>query len=124
METVMKRLLIAIAGLSAPVLAAAPPPDGPSPAAREVRIPFVQFGAIRSFRTAGEDVIYLQDRRRNWYRAELNGPCIGIERALRIGVDSRYSATLDSSSTLIVDGERCPIQSLVASAEPPRRPRN
>ena len=41
------------------------------------------------------------------------------QRALRIGVDTRFGATLDNSSSLIVDGERCPILSLVRSAEPP-----
>jgi hypothetical protein len=116
----MRHAMLILAGLTAAPALADKPPIRPE----EVRIPFVQFGAIRTFRTAGEDVIYLQDRRRNWYRAELNGPCPGIERALRIGVDSRYSATLDNSSTLLVDGQRCPIQSLVRSAEPPRRPRN
>ena len=99
-------------------------PDSPPQRPEEARIPFVSFGSIRTFRTAGEDVIYLQDTRRNWYRAELSGPCPGIERALRIGVDSRFSSTLDNSSTLLVDGQRCPIHSLVRSEKPPRRPRN
>lgn len=99
-------------------------PDSPLQRPEEARIPFVSFGSIRTFRTAGEDVIYLQDTRRNWYRAELSGPCPGIERALRIGVDSRFGSTVDSGSTLLVDGQRCPIHSLVRSEKPPRRPRN
>ncbi len=113
-------LTLALAA-GAPALAQ---PDSPRQRPAEARIPFVSFGSIRTFRTAGEDVIYLQDTRRNWYRAELTGPCPGIERALRIGVDSRFSSTLDNSSTLIVDGQRCPIHSLVRSEKPPRRPRN
>jgi len=114
-------LLILALAAAAPAMAA---PEAPRPRPQEARIPFVGFGSIRTFRTAGEDVIYLQDTRRNWYRAELTGPCPGIERALRIGVDSRPGSTLDSGSTLIVDGQRCPIHSLVRSEKPPRRPRN
>jgi len=115
----MKPAILIFALLGSGALAADPPARAP-----EARIPFANFGSIRTFRTAGEDVIYLQDTRRQWYRAELGGPCPGIERALRIGVDSRYSSTVDNSTTLIVDGQRCPIHSLVRSAAPPRRPRN
>lgn len=105
---------------TAPALAFAAPP----PAGREVRIPFVQFGAIRGFRADGDDVVYLQGRRRIWYRAQLNGPCINLPHALRIGLDQRYSSTLDNSSSLIVEGERCRIVSLVQADPPPRRRRN
>jgi hypothetical protein len=92
------------------------------PAEREVRIPFVQFGAIRGFHADGDRVVYLQGRRRIWYRAELNGPCINLPHALRIGLDQRFSSTLDNSSSLLVEGERCRIVSLV-QADPPRRRR-
>jgi hypothetical protein len=109
-------LLAVVATAPAPVLGAQPPAD------REVRIPFVQFGAIRGFRSDGDDVVYLQGRRRIWYRAQLNGPCINLPHALRIGLDQRYSSTLDNSSSLIVEGERCRIVSLV-QGDPPRRRR-
>jgi Family of unknown function (DUF6491) len=118
------RLVLPILALAAAAMPADAAPDAPAPRAEEARIPFVGFGSIRSFRTAGDDVLYLQDMRRRWYRAELSGPCHGIEAALRIGVDTRFSSTLDNSGTLIVDGRRCPIHSLVPSEEPPRRPRN
>ncbi|HVQ09854.1 MAG TPA: DUF6491 family protein [Allosphingosinicella sp.] len=117
----MKRLILPLLALAAtapvPVLAVQPP------AGREVRIPFVQFGAIRGFRADGDDVVYLQGRRRAWYRAQLNGPCINLPHALRIGLDQRYSSTLDNSSSLIVEGERCRIVSLVQADPPPRRRR-
>lgn len=103
---------------------AASPAAGRSPAEAEVRIPFVQFGAIRTFRTEGDDIVYLEDRRRNWYRATLNGPCLALPMAVRLGVDRRYGSTLDNTSTLVVDGERCRIHSLVRiAAAPPRRRR-
>jgi len=113
------RLLPLIALAAAPAVQAGPPSAGP----REVRIPFVAFGAIRSFRNVGDDVVYLQGRRRTWYRATLNGPCTNLPHALRIGLDTRYSSTLDNSSSLLVEGESCRIVSLVQADPPPRRRR-
>ena len=121
----MKELLLPVAALLAaivPTLADA----APEPAqAEQVRIPFASFGTIRSFRPVGDNVVYLQGTHRRWYRAELNGPCINLNSALRIGFDTRYSGnTLDNSSTLIVGGERCRITSLTrADGPPPRRSR-
>jgi hypothetical protein len=117
----MRRLLLPLLALAAAAPAALAQP--PAPADREVRIPFVQFGAIRNFRNVGDDVVYFQGRRRMWYRATLNGPCINLPRALRIGLDTRYGDTLDNTSSLIVEGESCRIVSLVRGDPPPRRRR-
>jgi len=116
----MKHFILPILALGAAI--STPALAGPPSAEREVRIPFVQFGAIRGFHADGDRVVYLQGRRRIWYRAELNGPCINLPHALRIGLDQRYSSTLDNSSSLLVEGERCRIVSLV-QADPPRRRR-
>lgn len=110
----MPALLIAAA------LAFAAGPASPQP--EEARIPFVGFRSIHTFHPVGDDVIYLRDTRRNWYRATLAGPCFNLNTALRIAVDTRYSGdTLDNTSSFIVDGQRCPIHSLVRSDPPPRR---
>jgi hypothetical protein len=116
MKQLVLPLLALAAAMSTPALAQ-PRSD------REVRIPFVQFGAIRGFRPVGDDVVYLQGNRRIWYRAQLNGPCFNLQSALRIGLDQRYSSTLDNSSSIIVEGERCRIVSLVQADPPPRRRR-
>jgi Family of unknown function (DUF6491) len=95
------------------------------PQPEEARIPFLGFRSIHTFHPVGNDVVYLQDVGRHWYRATLTGPCINLQRALRIGVDTRFTGdTLDNSSTFIVDGERCPIHSLVRSDPPPPRRRH
>jgi len=110
----MSALLIAAA-----LAAAAGPAPPPAP---EARIPFLSFRSIRTFHPVGDDVIYLQDTRRNWYRATLAGPCFNLATAIRIAVDTRYSGdTLDNSSSFLVDGQRCPIHSLVRSDPPPDR---
>jgi len=122
----MKQLTILIAGALAAssAFAADPPARPPAAPEREARIPFVGFNSIRTFRPVSDEIVYVQDQRRNWYRATLVGPCFNIQSALRLGVDTRYGSTLDNSSSFIVDGQSCRIHSLVRSeAPPPRRGR-
>src|SRR3569623_183524 len=65
---------------------------------------------------------YLQDRQRRWYYASVVGPCTSLPFATRIGVDTRFAGdTLDSTGTLLVDGDRCRIDRLVTSGPPPQR---
>jgi len=96
-------------------------PTAGVPPVEEARIPFASFRSIRTFHPVGEDVVYLQDQQRSWYRADLTGPCFNIGTAVRIGLDTRPGDTIDNTSSFIVDGERCPIHSLVRSG-PPSRP--
>ena len=107
----------------AAVLAAAAAP-APQPAPRETQIPFVNHRGIRNFEAVGDEVVYLQDARRDWYRAELAGPCLGIRSALAIGVDTRGSGVLDKFGAILADGERCPIVSLTRSARPEKKRRD
>lgn len=116
----MKYLFLALAALSAAPVAAQPRPAASAQAAEEVRIPFVSFGGIRSFRADRDDEVYIEDRSRNWYRAELYGPCFGLPWALRIGIDPRGSS-FDRFSVLLVERERCQIRSLVRSGPPPKK---
>jgi len=120
----MKNMILAIAAasvLAAPSLAAPAPQTAAAVSREEVRIPFVNFRGIRSFHAAERDVVYLQDRSRNWYRAELIGGCIGLPWANRIGVDTRGGSSFDRFSALIVEGERCQLSSLTRSEKPEKR---
>ena len=110
--------LLAAASLAAPAAAKAP---RTADRAEEATIPFVQFRGIRDFRAEGRDVLYLQDRSRNWYRAEVMGPCLGLPWARTIGVDTRGSSSFDRFSILLVEGDRCGIASLTRSSGPPPR---
>ena len=115
-------LILGAAALLPSGPSAAAPPD--APAAQEVSIPFVGRGAIRTFEAVSDDVVYIQHRNRSWYRAELFGPCFGIQHALAIGVRNRgVINTLERSADLIVDGQRCRVASLVRSGPPPKRER-
>ena len=122
----MRRLfLLSMALTAAAAAAAAPlaasPPEGDHVLA-QARIPLAGY-RVRSFRTDGFDIVYFRVGRRDWYRADLIGPCLGLPNALRLGFDTHGSSTLDNTSSLIVDGESCRIHSLVRVAEPPPRRR-
>jgi Family of unknown function (DUF6491) len=120
MTAVMKSLLpLLAAALAAPALAVPPLPER-----EEASIPFVsQPRSIRSFRAVGNGLLYLQDRRGRWYRAELGGPCIGLPWAHMIGYDTRGGLSLARGGSVLVEGQRCMITSLTRSEGPPPKRR-
>jgi hypothetical protein len=85
-------------------------------------IPFIRFNAIEDFEADGDKGVFLQDQQRRWYYASVVGPCTSLPFAVKIGVDTRFAGdTLDSTGTLLVDGDRCKIDKLVTSGPPPKK---
>ncbi|MBU6408308.1 MAG: hypothetical protein KGS44_14445 [Alphaproteobacteria bacterium] len=84
----------------------------------DARIP---FGAdeIDSFRVGRDGSLLLRAGPGDWYRAVVWAPC---QRDLRfeqhIGVGDRVNTGFDRFSTVVVDGNRCPIQSLDRIEDP------
>jgi hypothetical protein len=116
----MKELLFpAAAALLAAAVPAFAGPAPTAPAREEVRIPLARF-TIRNFHPVGDDVVYLEGTRHQWYRAELVPRCFELQSALHIALDTRFNGdTLDNSSSLIVGRERCRIASLTRADGPP-----
>lgn len=113
---VFAALPVALLGAGAQAQTAAPEAGKPA------TIPFIRFNAIEDFEADSDKGVYLQDRARHWYYATVIGPCTGLPFATRIGVDTRFAGdTLDSTGTLLVDGDRCKIDRLVTSGPPPQR---
>lgn len=109
--------LLAVAA-AAPALASPRAPD------EQVSIPFANHArSIRTFEATDDSTLYLQDRLGRWYRAELGGVCLNLSWAQAIGYDTRGGLTLDRFSTILFEGQRCPIVSLTRSGGPPRRHR-
>jgi hypothetical protein len=98
-------------------------PHRPVADAAEVRIPFPGRGGIFNFHAVSDHVLYIQDRHRRWYRAELVGPCFGLQHAIAIGYDTHGSSVFDRFSHILVGSETCPIASLTPSEGPPRKHR-
>ena len=86
----------------------------------EARIPFADTNGIRNYSADGNRALFIEDVHGDWFHAEIMGPCTGLPFAVRIGVDTRFAGdTLDSTGTLLVDGDRCKIDRLVTSGPPP-----
>jgi hypothetical protein len=117
----MKMLSMAAAVFAAPAMASASP-NNPE-IGQEARIAFPNNATIRTFQAGGRDTLYIQDRARRWYRASVIGPCINLPFAHAIGVEQRGSAVLDRFSALIVEGERCQLNSFVRVGAPPEHKR-
>lgn len=114
------RCSIALTAAAAPALmAAAAPAAGPSPP-REASIPFVDRQGIRDWAVGDAATLYIQARDRKWYRATVLGSCRNLAFATRIGFDPGPSNQFDRSSHLLVEGQSCPVQSVVASGPPPK----
>ncbi|MGZ8298464.1 MAG: DUF6491 family protein [Allosphingosinicella sp.] len=115
MTLAMKTSILFVAALAAPATAE------PRAGRAEAGIPFANHPrAIRDFEAPNDEIVYLQDRQRRWYRADL-GHCFGLKWAHRIGYDTRGGINLDSFGAILVDGQRCPIVSLTRSEGPPRK---
>lgn len=113
----MKKLTIVIAATFA--LLAATPGIAQAAARDDASIPFVGFGGIRNWTATDDSTVYLQASNDQWYEAELAGPCVGLPFAFGIGVDTRGSDRFDNFSSVIVDGQRCPVASVTKVAGPP-----
>lgn len=112
-------IALAAATLATPALARKTPP-APVELGKETSIPFIGTIGLYNFAADGDRGVWLQDQRRKWYYARISGICTGLPFATRIGVDTRFGGTsLDRTGVLLVDGERCHIDSLVTSAGPP-----
>ncbi|MDB5680400.1 MAG: hypothetical protein JWO16_205 [Sphingomonas bacterium] len=89
---------------------------------KETSIPFVGTIGIYDFEADSDRGVYLQDQRRRWYYARISGVCTGLPFSNRIAVDTRFGGSqLDRTGILLVDGQRCHIDSLIASNGPPKK---
>lgn len=92
-------------------------------APHEASIPFVDHHGILDWKVGDATMLYIQARDRTWYRATVLSSCRNLEFATRIGFDSGPSSQFDRSSYLLVEGQRCPVLSVVASGPPPKSAR-
>lgn len=96
--------------------------SAPSSTAAEAAIPFVHFGAIRTWAADRDEGLWVQDSRRRWYYAKFMGRCPGVRSATTLGFDTRPMGTFDRFSAVLVPRwGRCMVRSLVASEGPPSK---
>ena len=119
--TIAMLAAVSLAGTAVPAAARQQSPTWPADKlGKETSIPFIGTIGLYNFEADGDRGVWLQDQQRRWYYARVLGPCTGLPFAARIGVDTRFGGSqLDRTGTLLVDRQRCPINSLVASNGPP-----
>lgn len=120
----MQQLLaLSLAAVLLPLSAAAA--DEPAPASRalgvESGITFPNDATIKTWRADGEDGIWVQDRKGDWFYGKFFGPCRNLDFALGIGIDNRGTSQLDKFAAIRVGRERCQLMSFVTSAPPPTK---
>lgn len=116
-------LALSCAVLTLPVQAAKPMPHVWPELGVETQIVFASR-EIRNFEADGQDGVWLEDRQRRWYYADLQGDCQGLNFVQGIGFDTNGSSNFDKFSSIVVEGWHCPVTSLVTAEKPlPRRER-
>jgi len=89
----------------------------------EASIPFIDMrSSIITWQADGEQGLWIQDSRKQWYYASTFGRCDGLEFAVQIGIRTRTMNTLDRTSDIVVPNSStgvCALKSFVKSDEPP-----
>ncbi len=86
-----------------------------------VTIPFASTGGIDEWHADTDSSLYLRSRSREWYKAELLGPCSGLSFATTIGYVTPANGSFDDTSSIVVDGQKCKVTKLEHSAAPPKK---
>ena len=112
--------LVLAAGLMSAAAFSSYADNPPQPAAPEAQIPFAKRN-IWNWQVVDDKTVLIQDIGRKWYKATLFGPCIDLPFAQKIGFDSGPTGTFDKFGAILVRGQRCPLNSLVETAAPPKK---
>ena len=120
-----QKLALSLAALLLPLsAAAAAEPEAPREIGVEASIAFPAYGTVRNFEADGDDGIWIEDQRRDWYYAQLIGYCPDLDFVQSIAIDTRGTARLDKFGSIIVKGHRCAFTSFVTAEKPlPRKER-
>ena len=116
----MKKLL-ALSAVS--LLAACTTAEAPL-AAGETSIPYFGTTGILEWRAAGEDALYIRGDTGRWYLVRTSGLCSRLRSATTLGYETRGVRQIDRFTTLLVEGQRCPVASVVRSPPPPEPARS
>ena len=109
-----------LTSLAVASMAQAAAPDSTANA-KNAAIHFADKGGIYDYRAINSRELYIQSRDRTWYKAELAGPCDGLEYATGIGFMAEPGGDFSRFGHVLVKDQRCPVTSLVAiEGKPPK----
>ena len=70
-------------------------------------IPFADIGNIRDWQASTAEELYVQAMNRTWYRATFWAPCQALPFATGVAFVTESNGSLDTFSSILVEGERC-----------------
>lgn len=102
---------------------AAAAPVSAEPVAGETVIPFMSSLNAVEWKAASDDSLYLRGPRGDWYFIRTTNRCSRLRSSPGIGFQTSALDQLDRHGAILVQGVRCPVQSIVRSEGPPRKSR-
>lgn len=88
---------------------------------QESAIHFANHGGIHDYKPVNDHLLYVQSRDRSWYRVELLAPCSGLNFAVGIKFEPEPNGDFTRFSHVRVNGDSCPVVSMVAiEGRPPK----
>ena len=109
----IRQTMIAAAFLAVPALAKEVPAVG------ETTIP--RMSAFLEWLPDGDRGLYIRGDTGRWYHARLAGGCARLGHGGRMRFNASPSDRFDRFSSIRIDGWRCQVDSVTASAGPPPR---
>jgi hypothetical protein len=100
------------------LFAAAPPPPAPG---AETAIPFVSRQGILDWQAAGDSSLYVRGYNGRWYLVRTMNLCPRLRDSVTLGFVTSALDQLDRHGAIRVQGETCPVESVVESPAPPDR---
>tara|TARA_R110000787_G_scaffold27087_3_gene75393 strand:- start:4218 stop:4607 length:390 start_codon:yes stop_codon:yes gene_type:complete len=70
-------------------------------------IRFADLGGIENWRAEGDRTLLIEGHNKQWYKADMMGPCTGLGFANTIGFVADPMGNVDRFSSVYVDGQRC-----------------
>lgn len=104
--------MLSLTPLLMAAMAANPAPAPPT------RIPFANSGGIADWYARDEAGIFLLDQKGDWHYARFMSDCPRLPSLTDIAFDVGATGDFDAFSTVIADGMRCKVDSLVAAPAP------
>jgi len=96
-----------------------------APKVKQAAIHFADNGGIYDYKAVNDHMLYIQSRDRTWYRAELFGPCSGLQFATGIGFEPEPGGDFTKYGSVVVGGLKCKVQSLTQiEGAPPKKEAN
>jgi hypothetical protein len=111
--TLLIRSILALSLMAPATVALAAAPAQPA-------LQFDQLGPVKAWRAGGENIVFVQDSKGQWYKATLFETCMSLDTSKGVKFQTEIDpATNAKESKVVVDRHICTVQTLAKSDPPP-----